>query len=150
MTLEAIKAAIPHREPFLLLDEIVERDENHIVCRKTFSGDEFWYAGHYPDFPLTPGVILCEAAMQAGAVLLAPLVDGEQSQVPVATRIQDARFKRMVRPGDTIQLEVEITERVSTAFFLAAKVTVAGKLAARLNFACTLAPMPSEVERGLS
>ena len=150
MTLEAIKAAIPHREPFLLLDEIVERDEKRIVCRKTFTGDEFWYAGHYPDFPLTPGVILCEAAMQAGAVLLASFVDGQSDKVPVATRIQDARFKQMVRPGDTIQLEVEITERVSSAFFLAAKVTVEGKLAARLDFACTLAPVPSEVERGLS
>ena len=70
MSLDAIKAAIPHREPFLLIDEIVEQSENRIVCRKTFTGDEFWYAGHYPKFPLTPGVLLCEAAMQAGAVLL--------------------------------------------------------------------------------
>ena len=65
-----IKAAIPHREPFLLLDEIVEQTDARIVCRKTFTGDEFWYRGHYPDFPITPGVLLCEAAMQAGAVLL--------------------------------------------------------------------------------
>lgn len=150
MTLEAIKAAIPHREPFLLLDEIVKRDEKRIVCRKTFTGDEFWYAGHYPDFPLTPGVLLCEAALQAGAVLLASFADDEPDKVPVATRIQDARFKQMVRPGDTIQLEVEITDRVSSAFYLAAKVTVGGKLAARLTFACTLAAKPSEVERGLS
>ncbi|MEX2091895.1 MAG: beta-hydroxyacyl-ACP dehydratase, partial [Pirellulales bacterium] len=49
MSLEAIKAAIPHREPFLLLDEIVEQTESRIVCRKHFTGKEFWYAGHYPD-----------------------------------------------------------------------------------------------------
>ena len=69
MTLDAIKAAIPHREPFLLVDEIVEQSDNRIVCRKRFTGDEFWYRGHYPQFPLTPGVLLVEAAMQAGAVL---------------------------------------------------------------------------------
>lgn len=150
MTLEAIKAAIPHREPFLLLDEIVEQDEQRIVCRKTFTGDEFWYAGHYPHFPLTPGVLLCEAAMQAGAVLLSSFVGDDTDNVPVATRMQDVRFKQLVRPGDTIQLDVEITDRVSSAFFLAAKVTVGSKLAARFNFACTLAPMPTEVERELS
>ena len=55
MSLEQIKAAIPHREPFLLVDEIVSREESRIVCRKQFTGEEFWYAGHYPDFPITPG-----------------------------------------------------------------------------------------------
>ena len=138
MTLQAIHAAIPHREPFLLIDEIVEQDDRRIVCRKTFSGDEFWFAGHYPKFPLMPGVLLCEAAMQAGAVLLSRLV-GDSEGVPVATRANDVRFKQMVRPGDTILLEVELEEQLSTAFYLKAKVTVDGKVAVRLNFACTMA-----------
>ncbi|MFP6693844.1 MAG: 3-hydroxyacyl-ACP dehydratase FabZ family protein [Pirellulales bacterium] len=146
MTLEAIKAAIPHREPFLLLDEIVEQGENRIVCRKRFTGDEFWYTGHYPGFPLTPGVILCEAAMQAGGVLLAQFVGA--GQVPVVTRLNDARFKRMVRPGDTVELEAEITDRVSKAIVLAAKVTVAGKLAARLSFVCTFAVVETDFPVG--
>jgi 3-hydroxyacyl-[acyl-carrier-protein] dehydratase len=140
MTLDAIKAAIPHREPFLLLDEIVEQSEARIVCRKTFTGDEFWFRGHYPDFPITPGVILCEAAMQAGAVLLSNLVTDSPDSVPVATRANNVQFKKMVRPGDTIDIEVGLTERVSTAFFMNAKVTVAGKVACRFDFACTLAP----------
>ena len=74
MSLATIEAAIPHRAPFLLIDEIVSQSENEIHCRKTFTGEEFWYAGHYPAFPLTPGVLLCEAAMQAGAVLLLSLI----------------------------------------------------------------------------
>lgn len=139
MSLEQIKAAIPHREPFLLIDEIVEQSENRIVCRKTFAGDEFWYAGHYPDYPITPGVILCEASMQAGAVLLSKLVEGTDGRVPVATRANNVQFKKMVLPGDTVEIEVELTERLSTAFFMTAKVTVAGKVACRLEFACTLA-----------
>ncbi len=141
MSREEILAAIPHRPPFLLVDEIVERDETHIVCRKTFSGDEYFYAGHYPDFPITPGVLLCEAAMQAGAVLLAPLMaDGGGEGVPVATRMNDVRFKRMVRPGETITMEVELNERVGGAFYLSGKVTVDGQVAVRLQFVCMMAP----------
>jgi 3-hydroxyacyl-[acyl-carrier-protein] dehydratase len=139
MSLAQIKAAIPHREPFLLLDEIVEQTESRIFCRKTFTGDEFWYAGHYPDYPITPGVILCEAAMQAGAVLLSKLVTDADDRVPVATRANNVQFKKMVLPGDTVEIEVELTEQLSTAFFMTAKVTVAGKIACRLDFACTLA-----------
>ena len=138
MSLAEIQAAIPHREPFLLLDEIVERDERHIKCRKTFRGDEFFYAGHYPGYPLTPGVLLCEAAMQAGAVLVSALVPRGDARVPVATRMNDVRFKRMVVPGETIDIEVDLTERIRDAFFLAAKVSVAGKLAVRFDFACML------------
>ena len=139
MTLEEIHAAIPHREPFLLVDEIVELDDSRILCRKTFGGDEFWYRGHYPDFPLTPGVLLCEAGMQAGAILISRFIDDETKGIPVATRLNEVRFKRMVRPGETIDIEVRLTERLQDAFFLRAKVTVDGKVAARFQFACALA-----------
>ncbi len=143
MSLAAIKAAIPHREPFLLIDEIVEQDENRIVCRKTFTGDEFWYAGHYPRFPITPGVLLCEAAMQAGAVLLSNKIEQDSDAVPVATRANNVQFKKMVLPGDTVLIEANFVEKVSSAFFMNAKVTVGGKVAVRFDFACTLAkPQP--------
>jgi 3-hydroxyacyl-[acyl-carrier-protein] dehydratase len=143
MSLAEIQAAIPHRAPFLLIDEIVQRDERRIVCRKTFRPDEYFYAGHYPHYPLTPGVLLCEAAMQAGAVLLSGFLPAGTSgaRVPVATRMNDVRFKRMVKPGDTIDIEVELNERLADAFFLSAKVSSAGKLAVRFEFACTLAPV---------
>src|SRR5215216_1058134 len=124
MSVERIKSAIPHREPFLLIDEIVEQTDNHIVCRKRFTGEEFWYPGHYPDFPLTPGVLLCEAAMQAGAVLLSKLFAGDPDSVPVVSRMNHVKFKTMVRPGDTVTLEVELTEQLAGAFFLDATVMV--------------------------
>lgn len=149
MSLETIQAAIPHRPPFLLIDEIVEQSAKRIVCRKRFTGEEFWYQGHYPDYPLTPGVLLCEAAMQAGAVLLSGVIKQSQqpdvsSGVPVATRMNNVQFRAMVTPGDEITIEVELTERLSNAFFMKAKVTNATKkkLAVRLEFACTLAAAP--------
>jgi 3-hydroxyacyl-[acyl-carrier-protein] dehydratase len=139
MSLEKIYAAIPHRPPFLLLDEIVELGGERVVCRKTFADNEPFYAGHYPGFPITPGVLLCEAAMQAGAVLLSQYLQPGQQGVPVATRMNDVRFKRMVKPGETIEIEVDLTERLATAFFLKAKVACQGRLAVRFEFACTLA-----------
>lgn len=139
MSRQAIYDAIPHREPFLLVDEIVEQAETRIVCTKTFQGDEEFFAGHYPGFPLVPGVLLCEAAMQCGAILLARHMSASPGKVPVATRMNDVRFKRIVRPGETIRMEVDLSERLADAFFLKAKVTVAGQVAVRFEFACTAA-----------
>ena len=143
-TQSEILAAIPHRPPMLLLDEIVSRDESQIVCRKTFSADEHFLQGHYPDNPIVPGIILCEASMQAGAVLLSTIADPQPNQVPVATRMNDVKFKRIVRPGETIEISVTLKEQLANAFFLTAKVTCDGKLATRLEFACALADVPSE------
>lgn len=141
MTKEEIQAAIPHRDPFLLLDEVVERTDERIVARKRFTGEEFWYRGHYPDHPITPGVILCEASMQAGAVLLSQLVGDSAGKVPVATRANNVQFRDMVQPGQSIEIEVELTERLADAFFMKARVKNldSGKMACRFDFACTLA-----------
>src|SRR5437868_6044008 len=121
----------------LLLDEIVEWEENRIVCKKTFQPDEWFFQGHYPDYPLVPGVILCEAVMQAGAVLLSKHATGDG--IPVAGRLSDVKFKRMVKPGVTVLLESTLDERMSDAFFLTGKVTLDGRPAATLNYAVTLA-----------
>ncbi|MCA9266767.1 MAG: beta-hydroxyacyl-ACP dehydratase, partial [Planctomycetales bacterium] len=85
-------------------------------------------------------VILCEAGMQAGAILLSHFVQaGESHRVPVATRLNDVRFKKVVQPGDVLTMEVALQERMADAFFLKAKLTVDGKVAVRFDFACTLA-----------
>ena len=139
MTRQQIYDAIPHREPFLLVDEIVDWTDSRIACTKVFTGDEEFFAGHYPGFPLVPGVLLCEAAMQCGGILLSRHFADAHGKVPVATRMNNVRFKRIVRPGETIRMEVELTERLADAFFLKAKVTVDGKVAVRFDFACTAA-----------
>jgi 3-hydroxyacyl-[acyl-carrier-protein] dehydratase len=139
MTQQEILDAIPHRDPFLLVDEIIERSDTRIVGTKTFDGKEWFFGGHYPGYPLVPGVLLCETAMQCGAILLSSHFADGSGKVPVATRINDVRFKRMVRPCEKIVMEVELIERLADAFFLKAKVTVDGKVAVRFEFACTAA-----------
>ena len=138
----SIENAIPHRPPMLLVDRILEHEEQRIVCEKTFSADEFFFQGHYPDTPIVPGVILCESAMQAGAILLSRHLAGEAG-VPVATRLNDVKFKQVVRPGDTVVMEVGLRERLADAFFLSAKVRSREKVATRFDFACTLAKVDS-------
>lgn len=121
-----------------LLDEIVSQDESTIVCRKTFHDDDFFVQGHFPEYPLVPGVIQCECCLQAGAILLAGQTPGDPDVVPVATRMDSVKFKRMVRPGDTVEVHVTLKERVSNAFYLTGKMLLDGKLTARLDFACSV------------
>ena len=138
----SIQDAIPHRPPMLLVDEIVRHEENQIVCRKRFRAEAFFFHGDYPGHPIVPGVILCEAAMQAGAILLSRF--GNDQGVPVATRLNEVKFKKMIRPGDEIEMEVTLNERMADAFFCSAKITSGGKLAVRFDFACTMATVTEE------
>lgn len=124
----------------LLVDEVLEKSENDIVCKKTFHADEYFFQGHYPDHPICPGVILCECGVQAGAILLSDKVDANDNKVPVLTKLENVRFKRMVTPGESIEMKVHLDDQVSTAFYLTAKVTCQGETAARFSFVCTLAP----------
>lgn len=121
-----------------LLDEIVSQTESTIVCRKTFHEDEFFVQGHFPDYPLVPGVIQCECCLQAGAILLSRLTPDDEGIVPVATRMDSVKFKRMVRPGDTVEVHATLNDHVSNAYFLTGKMLVGGKVAMRLDFACSV------------
>ena len=139
---EEILDAIPHRPPMLLVDEIVERSDDRIVCRKRFRPDEFFLQGHYPDNPIVPGVILCEAAMQAGAILLAPKMR-QSDGVPVVARMNNIKFRRIIRPGDRVDLEVNLTDEVTQTYFLDARIRHDGELACRFSYTCMMTVPPS-------
>lgn len=144
--LQEVQAAIPHREPFLFIDEIVECDKSRILCKKTFTDEEFFFRGHYPGFPIVPGVLLCEAALQAGAILLTRIFADEEigGRLPVVAKMGEVRFKQMVRPGDTILIEIKFRDNMAGVYFLRAKVTLEGKTSVQFDFACALTERPTE------
>lgn len=134
---EEIERLIPHRAPFLWVDEVVERTEQSIHARKFLDPKLDVFAGHYPDFPVLPGVLQCEAAFQAGALLIAGLTPGGDL-LPVVTRLNNVKFRRMVRPGETLDIHAELIERLSAAYFVKARTAVDGETSCSLEFACTL------------
>lgn len=108
MDREQIKAIIPHREPFLLVDELLEVEPGRrAVGLKHVTQEEFWVPGHYPGNPIMPGVLQIEALAQTGAVALM-LMPEYRGKVPLFAGLEGVRFKRPVRPGETLRLEVEI------------------------------------------
>ncbi len=139
-----IEETIPHRPPFLWLDRVVELTGQEIRAEKYLDPDLDIFRGHYPDYPLMPGVLLCEAVFQAGAVLIARTSEDARTSeesgpavgVPVLARIQGAKFKREVRPGETIAIEVKIKEKVGPAWFLRGVVRVGAKVAVQVDFSC--------------
>jgi len=133
-----IRKRIPHRDPFLWLDEVMELTDTRIVARRYVSPDLPLFGGHFPGFPVLPGVLQCEACFQAGAVLICSRVRPDDGLVPVVTRQDKTQFRKLVRPGDTMQIEAELTNQLAGAYFLKAKVTVDGKVSARLEFACAM------------
>lgn len=100
---------IPHRPPFLFVDEIVSETAEGLVARRTWRQAEDFYSGHYPGAPITPGVLLCEAVFQTGALYLAGALSGASSSagVPLLVKISDVRFRSPVYPGDVVTIEVK-------------------------------------------
>jgi 3-hydroxyacyl-[acyl-carrier-protein] dehydratase len=141
LNLTDIQRLIPHRPPFLWIDEVLHCDDSRIVARKLVPADLDVFRGHYPHFPVLPGVLQCEAAFQAGAILIAKSFPPEGNHVPVVTRQNNTQFRRLVRPGETLDIEVELTERLANAFFLNGKVSVGGQVSVRLEFACAAASL---------
>ena len=137
--MEEILNAIPHRPPFLFVDKIVELTETKIKTSKEITPEEPFFEGHYPGYPIMPGVLICESIFQTGAILISKIIGDISNGVPVLTRITNAKFKSIVRPGDVLEIEAELVERVSNAFFMKGTASVAGKTVVRVEFAASLA-----------
>lgn len=142
-----IQQLIPHRDPFLWIDEVLEHDDSRLLARTLVRDDLDVFRGHYPHFPVLPGVLQCEAVFQAGAILIALAHAPDPGKVPVVTRIEGTQFRRMVRPGETLLIEVVLREQLANAWFLRGKITVDGKTALRIDFACTAAEVDSSPAR---
>jgi 3-hydroxyacyl-[acyl-carrier-protein] dehydratase len=115
-----VEKLIPHRPPFLFVDEIVAHEGESLTARRTWRADEDFYKGHYPGAPITPGVLLCEAVFQTGALLMGRLQAGQGGPggVPLLTKVMDVRFRLPVYPGDTTQIEVQRTQTIGDFHFM--------------------------------
>ncbi len=132
---------IPHRDPFLWVDKIIEETPNSLVAEKHIPVDLDVFRGHYPGNPILPGVLLCEAVFQTGALLIARIISQDDTNipgVPVITKISSARFKRPVKPESTLRIEVKLAETVSSVYFFKGTVRVNAKVVLRLDFSATL------------
>lgn len=142
MSQEEILKTIPHRPPFLFVDEIVEIAEEHAVTRLKVKPEFEFFQGHYPGNPIMPGVLICEAVFQSAAVFLVKKFSlagqGAEELTPVLSRITDARFKSMVKPGDTVEIKVSIKEQLGKFYFMKGVVTNEGKKCLTIEYALAL------------
>ncbi len=132
-----IAALLPHRYPFLLVDRVVEIvAAERIVALKNVTINEPFFPGHFPDYPVMPGVLLCEAVVQAGGILVCSSVpEGiNRPQYALLTALDRVRFRRQVIPGDQLRLESETVHRRGKFWKMRGTVSVANTVAAELEF----------------
>ena len=135
--MEEILAAIPQRPPFLFVDRILSREGNSITTERTLRADEYFFQGHFPGNPIMPGVLLCEACFQTGAILMGA---GSQPGLGVVTRIKDTKFKSFARPGDTLTISVTLDDQVDNAFYMSGTIRIDDKLILKIIFQAALLP----------
>ena len=137
LNIEEIKKIIPHRYPFLLIDQVDDYEPGHFAtAKKCVTVNEPFFQGHFPEYPVMPGVLIIEALAQTGAVALLSMPENK-GKIALFGGIKNARFKRQVRPGDVLELHCELTRMHGPVGMGTATATVNGKTAvvAELTFA---------------
>jgi 3-hydroxyacyl-[acyl-carrier-protein] dehydratase len=141
MDINEIMSILPHRYPFLLIDRLIEIErKKRVVALKNVTINEPHFAGHFPNFPIMPGVLIIEAIAQAGAALLLTEYPAEAraSKLMVFTSIDGARFRRPVVPGDQLRIEVTVINWRSNAVKMRGVATVEGKVACEATVMCAM------------
>ena len=132
---------LPHRYPFLLIDRVIELERaKRIVAIKNVTINEPFFNGHFPGYPIMPGVLVVEAMAQAGGLLLLPEIPDRDNKLMVFTGIERAKFRRPVAPGDQLRIEVEVMNWRVSAARLEGKAFVDGKLACEAVILCAVVP----------
>ena len=141
MDITDIMAILPHRYPLLLIDRVIEMErKKRIVAIKNVTINESFFQGHFPDYPIMPGVLVVEAMAQAGGALLLTEIPDRDSKLMVFTGIERAKFRRPVVPGDQLRIEVNVLQWKARYARLEGKATVDGKLACEGTVMCQLVP----------
>ncbi len=138
MEVEEIMKALPHRYPFLMIDRITECDDkSRIVAVKNVSFNEPFFQGHFPGHPIMPGVLQLEAMAQAGGVLLNRMA-AYKEQIPYFVGINNVKFRRVVRPGDRLDIEVVLLRMRSRLAFFSGSITAGGERVSEAEFSCMI------------
>jgi len=134
-----IRAILPHRYPFLLVDRIVEMDAERVVGVKNVTLNEPFFAGHFPEFPVMPGVLIIEAMAQTAGVLVLKTIADRANKLVLLVAVENARFRRPVVPGDTLRMEMKVIKRKASVAKMAGVATVDGVVVAEAEVMCKLA-----------
>lgn len=140
-----IMAILPHRYPFLLIDRVLEIEpRQRIVAIKNVTINEPHFTGHFPDYPIMPGVLMIEAIAQTGGALLLTEIPDRESKLMVFTGIENARFRRPVTPGDQLRIEVKVLNWRTRVVKMAGVITVDGKVVCDATVTCALTDRASK------
>jgi len=139
LDINEIRAILPHRYPFLLVDRIVELEPERIVGIKQVTANEPFFQGHFPDFPVMPGVLIVEAMAQTAGVLVLQSMPDRANKLVLLVAVENARFRRPVVPGDTLRMEMKVLKKKLTVAKMAGLATVDGVVVAEAEVMCKLA-----------
>lgn len=139
MDIQAIREILPHRYPMLLVDRIEELEPDRIVGIKNVSVNEPFFMGHFPEFPVMPGVMIVEAMAQVAGVLVLKEIPDRANRLVLLASIENAKFRRPVLPGDQLRIEMKVIKRKATIAKMHGAATVNGLVVAEAEMMCKLA-----------
>jgi beta-hydroxyacyl-ACP dehydratase FabZ len=139
LDVNAIRGILPHRYPFLLVDRILECDEQRVVGIKNVTTNEPFFSGHFPDFPVMPGVLIVEAMAQVAGVMVLRSIPDRAGKLVLLASIENARFRRPVLPGDQLRIEMKVVRKKASVAKLSGEATVDGVVVAEAEVMCKLA-----------
>ena len=144
LDIQAIREILPHRYPMLLVDRILELEHDRIVGIKNVTANEPFFSGHFPDFPVMPGVLIIEAMAQVAGVLVLKEIPDRAHKLVLLASVDGAKFRRPVVPGDQLRIEMRVIKRKASVAKMAGTATVDGVVVAEAEMMCKLADRPSE------
>lgn len=139
MDIQAIRDILPHRYPMLLVDRIEELDPDRIVGIKNVTVNEPFFTGHFPDFPVMPGVMIIESMAQVAGVLVLSTIPDRHTKLVLLASVDEAKFRKPVRPGDQLRIEMKLLKRKATIAKMSGTASVNGDVVAEAVMMCKLA-----------